>query len=275
MNCMTLALLAFVVLQASSTSAESSLTKDSRYEQVQTANGWEFWDKDGLAFRLDKNQVVVYTRELMEYQRRMNSTLPPNAPYIPETGRYNYETLIYSYFRLENQWAELDRARRTFAEHKTKRLEKYLEAGLKTINHHKAAIDRFKGADFISEREIPALQDLEREASRSMMLAFLEAQRLVLQEQGEMLDPKALAKSIGRASSNPHVKGSLLGQAQGLRQRTDRLQATYVKHQERLGSAAPGDFDSIQAAVNASHEEYLVLDKDLRRFAEALGFRKH
>lgn len=243
MNRMTLALLAFVVLHASSASAQSI--------------------------------PKTFSRELLEQQRLMNSTLPPKAPFIPETGRFNYETLIYGHYRLEDQWAELDRMRRTFAEPKTKRLDEYLAAGLKTINRHKAAVDGFRGADFIAEREVSALQELEYKALNSVTLAFLEAQRLTLQEQGEMLEPQALVKSIGIVSPTPHVKDSFIRQAQGLRQRADRLQATVEVLQGRLEDAATGDFNSSHAAVKQSMDEIAALDKDLRRFMEALGFRLH
>ncbi|MBI5623153.1 MAG: hypothetical protein HY924_05175 [Elusimicrobia bacterium] len=80
------------------------------FTQVETSEGWELWDKEGLAYKLNKNQVTVYNRDLQRKQRAMNQSRPAQAPFIPETGRYSYEMLQYSYFRLYNQAQELDRA---------------------------------------------------------------------------------------------------------------------------------------------------------------------
>ncbi|MBI4676850.1 MAG: hypothetical protein HY748_04645 [Elusimicrobia bacterium] len=80
------------------------------FTQVETSDGWELWDKEGLAYKLNKNQVTTYNRDLQKKQRVMNQSRPPQSPFIPETGRYNYEMLQYSYFRLLNQHKELDKA---------------------------------------------------------------------------------------------------------------------------------------------------------------------
>ncbi|MBI5210317.1 MAG: hypothetical protein HY927_10135 [Elusimicrobia bacterium] len=80
------------------------------FTQVETEDGWELWDKDGLAYKLNKNQVTTYNRDLQKSQRIMNQSRPPQSPFIPETGRYNHEMLQYSYYRLFNQHKELDKA---------------------------------------------------------------------------------------------------------------------------------------------------------------------
>jgi hypothetical protein len=45
----------------------------------------------------------TFSRELQGQQRKMNSARQPCAPEIPETGRYNYETLYYDYCERETQ----------------------------------------------------------------------------------------------------------------------------------------------------------------------------
>ncbi len=82
------------------------------YMQVATKDGFEFWDREGLAFRMTKNQVTTYNRELQKTQRLMNLNRPPEVPEIPETGRYNYEMLQYSYYRLKAQEKEYVRAQK-------------------------------------------------------------------------------------------------------------------------------------------------------------------
>ena len=77
--------------------------KPTDYLQVTIADGFEFWDAAGLAFRMNKNQVTTYNRDLQKTQRQMNLNLPPRAAPIPETGRYNYEMFQYSYWRIKNQ----------------------------------------------------------------------------------------------------------------------------------------------------------------------------
>ena len=74
--------------------------------------GWEFWDKDGLAFKLNQNKVTIYNRELQKMQRELNKTRPQQAAFIPETGRYNYEMFGVSYWRLKLQADQLDLATR-------------------------------------------------------------------------------------------------------------------------------------------------------------------
>ena len=74
--------------------------------------GWEFWDRQGLAFRLNENQVAVYNRELQKMQRELNRARPPQAPFIPETGRYNYQMFAASWWRLKLQLDQLELAAR-------------------------------------------------------------------------------------------------------------------------------------------------------------------
>jgi len=86
--------------------------KGSAFSQVEVKDGFEFWDADGLAFRMTKNQVTTYNRELQKTQRQMNLNRPPEVAAIPETGRYNFEMLQYSYWRLKNQETEYVKATR-------------------------------------------------------------------------------------------------------------------------------------------------------------------
>lgn len=66
-------------------------------------SGYEFWDSQGLAYRMNANRVLTYNRELQRQQRLMNLDRPRQVPFIPETGRYNVEMLEYQYWRLKNQ----------------------------------------------------------------------------------------------------------------------------------------------------------------------------
>ncbi len=86
--------------------------KANAFSQVEVKDGFEFWDADGLAFRMTKNQVTTYNRELQKTQRQMNLNRPAEVAAIPETGRYNYEMLQYSYWRLKNQETEYVKATR-------------------------------------------------------------------------------------------------------------------------------------------------------------------
>ncbi len=86
--------------------------KGNAYAQIATPDGYEFWDKNGLAFRMTAKQVTTYNRELQKTQRAMNMGRPPQAAPIPETGRYNYEMLQYSFWRLKNQENDYIRATR-------------------------------------------------------------------------------------------------------------------------------------------------------------------
>lgn len=86
--------------------------KPGSFSQVQVGDNFEFWDKEGLAFRMTKNQVTTYNRELQKSQRAMNQNRPPQVAAIPETGRYNYEMLQYSFWRLKNQETEYVNATR-------------------------------------------------------------------------------------------------------------------------------------------------------------------
>ncbi len=89
--------------------------KGGAFIQVEVADGFEFRDADGLAFRMTKSTsspVTTYNRELQKTQRQMNLNRPPDVALIPETGRYNYEMLQYSYWRLKNQEKEYINATR-------------------------------------------------------------------------------------------------------------------------------------------------------------------
>ena len=84
----------------------------NHYMQVQVGDQFEFYDREGLAFRMTKDSVRTYSRDLQKNQRQMNLNRPPEAPAIPETGRYNYEMFQYSYYRLKNQQDEYVKAAR-------------------------------------------------------------------------------------------------------------------------------------------------------------------
>ncbi|MDE2492115.1 MAG: hypothetical protein KGM24_14805, partial [Elusimicrobia bacterium] len=75
--------------------------------QVQTPDGYDYWDDKGVAFRINKQNATVYNRQLQQNQHKMNMDRPPQVPFIPETGRYNPETFEYSYWRLKNQYDAL------------------------------------------------------------------------------------------------------------------------------------------------------------------------
>ncbi|OGR49169.1 MAG: hypothetical protein A2X40_05940 [Elusimicrobia bacterium GWC2_65_9] len=81
--------------------------KPGDLSQVQTEDGFEFWDKKGLAYRLNNHQATTYNRELQKAQRQMNLSRPAQASQIPETGRYNFEMFDYSRWRLKNQYEDL------------------------------------------------------------------------------------------------------------------------------------------------------------------------
>ncbi|MBI3288752.1 MAG: hypothetical protein HYZ74_04460, partial [Elusimicrobia bacterium] len=92
--------------------AISDPPKANAYTQVEVQDGFEFWDREGLAFQMTKNQVTTYNRELQKNQRLMNASRPVEVDLIPETGRYNYEMFQYSYWRLKNQETEYAKAAR-------------------------------------------------------------------------------------------------------------------------------------------------------------------
>lgn len=79
------------------------------YSQIALADGsgYEFWDAEGLAFRINQHQVTTYNRELQKAQKAMNADRPRQVPFIPENGRYSFEMLQYSYWRLKNQYDDI------------------------------------------------------------------------------------------------------------------------------------------------------------------------
>lgn len=86
--------------------------KAGQFLRVDVPEGIELWDKTGLAYRLNKNNVTTYNRELQKAQRAMNQNRPTQAELIPETGRYNVQTFGYNYWSLKNRYDELANARR-------------------------------------------------------------------------------------------------------------------------------------------------------------------
>ncbi|MDE2141774.1 MAG: hypothetical protein KGJ84_05115, partial [Elusimicrobia bacterium] len=87
--------------------AVADAPKKSDTIQVPTKDGFEFWDKKGLAFRINKNNATTYSRELQKIQRIYNQSRPPRVAFIPETGRYNSQMFDYSYFLMKNQYDAL------------------------------------------------------------------------------------------------------------------------------------------------------------------------
>ena len=87
--------------------------KQSDMVQVKVKDGYEFWDKKGLAYRINagdatgQNAATTYNRELQKMQRVMNQSRPPEVAFIPETGRYNPEMFQYSRWRLKDQYDAL------------------------------------------------------------------------------------------------------------------------------------------------------------------------
>ncbi len=82
------------------------------YSQIDVGDGYVFRDKDGVAFKMTKNQVTTYSRDLQKNQRQMNLNRPAEVPFIPENGRYSFAMLQYSYHRLKNQEVEYIKATR-------------------------------------------------------------------------------------------------------------------------------------------------------------------
>ena len=100
--------------EAMMTGAAAIGAPKAEYTQVDLGpeQGWEFRDKDGVAFVLNKNKVTIYNRDLQKMQREINKTRPQQAPFVPETGRYNSEMFGVSYWRLKLQADQLDLATR-------------------------------------------------------------------------------------------------------------------------------------------------------------------
>ncbi|HAH05629.1 MAG TPA: hypothetical protein DCM05_03740 [Elusimicrobia bacterium] len=71
--------------------------------EKESSGDWESWECSQIG------GAVVFNRELVEQQRKMNKNRPTCAPKIPETGRYNYEMLYYSYCQRQEQVDQLDR----------------------------------------------------------------------------------------------------------------------------------------------------------------------
>lgn len=88
--------------------------QSDQYNQIALADGsgYEFWDAQGLAFRMNAQRVLTYNRQLQQQQRLMNQDRPRQVPFIPETGRYNHEMLEYQYWRLKNQYDDIAMALR-------------------------------------------------------------------------------------------------------------------------------------------------------------------
>lgn len=88
--------------------------QSQQYNQIALADGsgYEFWDSQGLAFRMNAQRVLTYNRQLQQQQRLMNQDRPRQVPFIPETGRYNHEMLEYQYWRLKNQYDDIAMALR-------------------------------------------------------------------------------------------------------------------------------------------------------------------
>jgi hypothetical protein len=227
--------------------------------QVPTKDGFEFWDKKGLAFRINKNNATTYSRELQRVQRIYNQSRPTDVAFIPETGRYNTEMFDYSYYLLKNQYdalVENMRRDRTIALAELlgvsgkyredmwftdKRIQQDLEAQAKhkTYNH--------RGQDF----NILELVD----AKFKQRLYYLEESRKAVDRYKTDMDVLK-----GELKENPVISD---GQVQNLgldEQYAKRFltlgvletQAFYVKNQiERLDPSAP-DAEQVMKAIDRS-----------------------
>jgi hypothetical protein len=81
--------------------------KAGTMRQVQTLDGYNFYDDKGLAYQINNNNVTVYNRDLQKNQHTMNLHPQPGAPFVPETGRYNPQTFDYSYVSIKNNYDAL------------------------------------------------------------------------------------------------------------------------------------------------------------------------
>ncbi|MFA6029546.1 MAG: hypothetical protein WC969_06820 [Elusimicrobiota bacterium] len=66
-------------------------------KREQEGGTWEDWSCGPVG------GVVTFRRDVQQQQRKMNKNRPPCAPLIPETGRYNYQTLYYDFCQREEQ----------------------------------------------------------------------------------------------------------------------------------------------------------------------------
>ncbi len=100
--------------EAMMTGASVKDAPKAKFTQVDLGpgQGWQFWDKDGLAFELNKHKVAIYKRDLQKMQREINKTRPQQAAFVPETGRYNHEMFGVSYLRLKLQADQIKLATR-------------------------------------------------------------------------------------------------------------------------------------------------------------------
>ncbi|MBI5244639.1 MAG: hypothetical protein HY922_13305 [Elusimicrobia bacterium] len=84
-----------------------SMAKFPTFKAEKEASGdWEDWEC------AETGGVVTYNRDLVRQQQKMNKGRPPCAPKIPETGRYNYEMLYYSYCQRQEQVDQIEKGER-------------------------------------------------------------------------------------------------------------------------------------------------------------------
>jgi hypothetical protein len=158
-----LPLAALVLLLAQAASAQQPAMR-----QVQTPGGWEFFDDKGLAFRLDKNQKTIFSRELQASQKEMNANRG-NCTTIPETGRYNSEMLDFARCQVETQRAQL------VASAASQGAEwPHLNRTADILGEMQREVNRSRGAAYISETDAAAFTTREIAARRELNLAYLE-----------------------------------------------------------------------------------------------------
>lgn len=254
--------LAFLLLSGSGPICAQTVESPA-YHQIDVADGWEFWDARGLAFKLDKQQTQVFSRELQETQRKMNGRLPKGAPVIPETGRNNYETLQYGYFAALENWTQLNAL-----DSKSKAAAGYLEKSKKAIDYHKSAIDRFKNESTIKEREIPALQASEKQALLQLSLTLMEVQKDHLRASAEAFGSPSFNQVLEQSRLSRHARESYKLRAQQLRQDSARLEKLLAGAQDALKREKPSD--SLNDNFSAAQGQVTTLIDEIGRFNDAV-----
>ncbi|MEK9144395.1 MAG: hypothetical protein AAB339_02155, partial [Elusimicrobiota bacterium] len=238
-----------------------SLKKFAEFKAEKEAAGeWDNW------FCGEMSGVTTFSRDLAVQQKRMNKERPPCAPIVPETGRYNFEMLQYSYCKMDTQVSELDKSWRIdrmvriaqllgkqyrddqwfkdaklesdlLAEARKKKVNRYdgvcgrevsdvldlVDCRLaKRVEHlgqakeklalFKTRMQRFSGADSISNEDVEGMRGTEFLVSKYVFLTFLETQRFHTVNQAESLgyefqtDPATGKLALKEIKDGPDAK---------------------------------------------------------------------
>ena len=262
-----------------------------KYNQVETENGWEFWDKEGLAFRLNKQEdpkthkkiggAQTYNRDLQKNQHLMNQGRPPEAPPIPETGRYNYQMLQYSYWRLADQLSELEKSYRidrmvNMAELLGRQLKGdkfFLDATLEADLVAAAKAKSFSPSLFGKSKTVLEIVDDKLKGRRSY-LDGMEGVKGAYQAVDTFKTDMEKFKSMGDSITEANVKSMQLDELYSMRMLSLvflETQRFHAKSQlERLDPDSP-DSDIIKKMINestmdkATREKYEQKGQGLRR----------